>query len=134
MRLYLDSAPIIYTVEQTPGFYGAVDRLLSRASLVLVASDLTRMECRVKPMREGNLGLLEDFEEFFDEVVEELLPLSREGVNLATEIRARYGFYGFKVPDSLHLATALEAGCDAFLTNDHRLDRFSGLAVEIVEP
>lgn len=130
MRLYLDSAPIIYAVEKSPSFYATVDRMLSRADLVLVASDLTRMECRIKPMREGNFGLLQDFEEFFDETVEELLPLSREGVDLATEIRARYGF---KVPDSLHLATALGAGCDAFLTNDHRLDRFSGLAIEIVK-
>ena len=77
MRLYLDSAPIIYAVEQAPGFYAAVDRLLSRADLVLVASDLTRMECRVKPMREGNVELLDDFEEFFDKTVGELLPLSR---------------------------------------------------------
>jgi len=130
MRLYLDSAPVIYSVEQVPNLSAAVDVRLSKAGLVLVASDLTRMECRVKPVREGNLFLINTFEKFFDETVEELLSLSREVVDRATEIRARYGF---KVPDSLHLAAALRAGCDAFLTNDHRLDRFSGLAIEIVD-
>lgn len=47
----------------------------------------------------------------------------------ATDIRAHYGF---KTPDAIHLAAAVVSGCDVFLTNDHRLDRFSDLAVEVV--
>jgi hypothetical protein len=57
VRLYLDTAPVIYTVEQVPGYASAVDVQLSAPELVLVASDLTRMECRVKPLRDGNAGL-----------------------------------------------------------------------------
>jgi predicted nucleic acid-binding protein len=48
-----------------------------------------------------------------------------------TYIRAHYGF---KTPDAIHLAAAVVAGCEVFLTNDHRLDRFSDLTVEIVQP
>ena len=44
MRLYLDTAPVIYTVEQVPVFSGLVDARLSAPDMVLVASDLTRME------------------------------------------------------------------------------------------
>lgn len=130
MRLYLDAAPVIYAVEKVPHLFNIVNSRLARSGLDLVASDLTRMECRVKPIREGNLFLINAFERFFDDNVEELLSLSREVVDRATEIRAHYGF---KAPDSLHLAAALWADCDAFLTNDHRLDRFSGLSIEIVE-
>jgi predicted nucleic acid-binding protein len=40
--------------------------------------------------------------------------------DLATELRARHGL---KVPDALHLAAAIEGGCDEFWTNDTRLDK-----------
>jgi predicted nucleic acid-binding protein len=49
----------------------------------------------------------------------------------AAEIRAQYGF---KTPDAIHLAAAVVSGGDAFLTNDHRLDRFADIAVETLQP
>jgi predicted nucleic acid-binding protein len=131
MRLYLDTSPVIYTVEQAPGYAATVDNTLSAPGVVLVASDLTRMECRVKPLRDGNAGLLNDYDEFFQNAVAEIIPLTREVMNRATEIRAQYGF---KTPDAIHLAAAVVSGCDAFFTNDHRLDRFSDIAIEVVQP
>src|SRR5205807_6755335 len=65
---------------------------LSEPGLVLVVSDLTRMECRVKPMRERDLELLRDYDEFFSSTVAEVVPLSRAVIDLATEIRASHGF------------------------------------------
>jgi predicted nucleic acid-binding protein len=47
----------------------------------------------------------------------------------AAEIRAQHGF---KTPDAIHLAAAIESGCDRFLTNDRRLARFTGITVEIM--
>jgi predicted nucleic acid-binding protein len=131
MRLYLDTPPVIYTVEQVRGYAAAVDNTLSAPGIVLVASDLTRMECRVKPLRDGDTDLLKDYDEFFQNAVAEIIPLTREVIDRATEIRARYGF---RTPDAIHLATAVVSGCDAFLTNDHRLDRFSDIAIEVVQP
>jgi len=130
MRIYLDTAPIIYTVEQVPLYAAAVDARLSIHGIVLVASDLTRMECRVKPLRDGNFALLKDFDDYFDGAVTEIVALSREVIDRATEIRARYGF---KTPDAIHLAAAMVSGCDMFLTNDHRLDRFTEIAIEVVQ-
>ncbi len=146
MRLYLDTAPIIYYVEDVSPFAAAVQARLFPASdadsstngsetgakkdkPILIISDLTRLECYVKPLRDRDAELIRDYEEFFM-VVDETVPLSREVVDEATQIRA---FYGFKTPDALHLAAALVAGCDAFYTNDHRLDRFSSLPVEIID-
>jgi predicted nucleic acid-binding protein len=34
--------------------------------------------------------------------------------------------------DSLHLAAAVEGGCDRFLTNDARLSRFPDIPVEVL--
>ena len=131
MRLYLDAAPIIYAVEQVAPFFPVVDARLSTSGTVRVASDLTRMECRVKPVREGNADLLKDYDDFFAYAVAEIVALSREVMDRATEIRARYGF---KTPDAVHLAAAVVTSCDVFLTNDHRLDRFPDLSIEVVRP
>jgi uncharacterized protein len=104
---------------------------LAKAGTELVVSDLTRMECRLKPLREGDDALLADYDQFFAYSVTETLALSREVIDRATEIRAEYGI---KTPDAIHLAAAIVAGCDAFLTNDRRLDRFAGIPVEVVAP
>ncbi len=129
MRLYLDAAPVIYTVEQVEGFATAVDERIGSSEVTLVANDLTRMECRVKPLREGNAELLKDFDEFFNGAVSEVVVLSRPIMDRATEIRARHGF---RAPDAIHLAAAVESSCDVLLTNDHRLDRFSDIKCELV--
>jgi predicted nucleic acid-binding protein len=129
VRLYLDTAPVIYVVEQVAPYAAALDSRLSAAGIVQVVSDLTRMECRVKPLREDNKGLLEDYEAYFAGAVAEIIPLSREVIDRATTIRAHYGF---KTPDAIHLAAATVSGCEAFLTNDQRLNRFADIAIEIL--
>lgn len=59
MRIYLDTAPVVYAVEQSPVYAALVDERLSAAGAALVASDLTRMECRVKPLRDNAADLLD---------------------------------------------------------------------------
>ncbi|ETX05963.1 type II toxin-antitoxin system VapC family toxin [Candidatus Entotheonella palauensis] len=130
MRLYLDTAPIVYLLEQVPLYAEAVDRRVSSDGVIQVASDLTRLECRVKPMRDHNDSLLQDYDDYFNEVVTEIVPLSGVVMDWATGIRAHYGF---KTPDTIHLAAAVVSGCDVFLTNDQRLDCFSAIAVEVVQ-
>lgn len=131
VRLYLDAAPAIYTVEQVPLYAATVDARLSDPAVIRVTSDLTRMECRVKPLLDGNTELLKDFDDYLAGAVVEMVALSREVIDRATEIRAQYGF---KTPDAIHLAAAMVSGCGVFLTNDHRLDHFTGMAIEVVQP
>jgi uncharacterized protein len=130
-RIDLDAAPVIDTVERVAIFADAVDARLSAPGVVCVASDLTRLECRVKPLRAASDALLQDFDDFFEGAVAEIVPLSPQVLDRATELRAHHGF---KTPDAIHLAAAVVSGCDVFLTNDHRLDRFSDLVVEVVRP
>jgi predicted nucleic acid-binding protein len=75
--------------------------------------------------------LLKDYDEFFAEAVAEIAALSRAIVDRATELRARHQF---KTPDAIHLAAAVVTHCEVFLTNDHRLDRFPDMAIEVVQP
>jgi predicted nucleic acid-binding protein len=128
-RVYLDTAPVIYTIEQSPDYAAAVDRRLSAAGIVRIPSDLTRLECRVQPIRDNNPELLKDYDDYFWEAVAEVVTLSSEVMDRATAIRAQYGL---KTADAIHLAAAVAAGCDVFLTNDHRLDRFPDITIEVV--
>jgi uncharacterized protein len=129
MRLYLDSAPIIYHVERSAPFAAAVDARLAAPGIVLVSSELARLECLVAPLRNGDAARVGDFDVFSNARVDELVGFTGAVFRRAAEIRASYNF---KTPDSLHRAAAVEAGCTAFLTNDTRLTRFSGLVVEVV--
>ncbi len=57
------------------------------------------------------------------------LPLPPAVYERACHIRA---VYNFKLGDALHLAAAVESGCDRVLTNDYRLSKFTDITVEIL--
>jgi uncharacterized protein len=129
MRYYLDSATIIYLVEQVQPYASVVRRKLSAQGLVLITSELTRLECRVKPVRNGDSALLQDFDDYFANTIAEVVPLTRDVIDRATEIRAQFNF---KTPDSIQLAAAVSANSAVFLTNDHRLNRFTAVPIEVI--
>lgn len=85
----------------------------------------------MKPLRERNSDLLDDFSDFFEAAVAEIIPISREVIDTATEIRAEYNF---RVPDAIHLAAAVVSRCDEFLTNDRQLSQYTGIPVSILIP
>lgn len=129
MRIYLDTAPVIYSVEHIAPYHITVDSRLQAAGAQLFASELTRLECRVKPVKDANVELLAEYDAFLREAVDEIVGLSTAVMERATHIRASYGF---RTPDSIHLAAALEAACEVFFTNDHHLNRFTEVVVETV--
>jgi predicted nucleic acid-binding protein len=129
VRIYLDSAPLIYLIEGIAPYAFALEERLADPGTVQVCSDLTRLECRVKPMRDGQDALLAAFDWYFEEIVVEIVSLSRPLVDRATELRARFGF---GTPDAIHLAAAIIAECDVFLTNDDELGRCTEIAVELL--
>ncbi len=92
-------------------------------------SDLSRLECRVKPLRLGDIETLADFNAFFARADVTLALITTAVFDRATRIRAKYNF---KLGDSLHLAAAVESGCDRFLTNDLRLSAFTDISVEVL--
>lgn len=95
----------------------------------LVTSRLSRLECRSKPLRLGDAATLAQFDVFFAGVELVLVEVTAAVVERATELRARYNL---KTPDSLHYATAVEAGAAVFLTGDRGLSRCSDIPVEVL--
>ncbi|MCB0195235.1 MAG: type II toxin-antitoxin system VapC family toxin [Anaerolineae bacterium] len=129
MRVYLDSAPLIYLVENAAPYGSLVMTRLAQPGITQLCSELTRLECRVKPIQDGEVALLTAFDSYFAEIITTIVPLSRQVLDLATELRA---FYNFKTPDALHLAAAIVAKCDLFLTNDRQLTRCTEITVETI--
>lgn len=123
---------MVYFIENPPGWGSkAASRILNIQSQgdVIFISDLTRMECRIGPMRDGNTQLLEEYDSFFQLAGVQVLAISSLVCDRATVIRASLRY---KPIDALHLASALEAGCARFLTNDNRLSGFPDMPIELL--
>jgi uncharacterized protein len=130
--IFLDANVVIYAVEGTPPW-----GVLARERIAhfrgrdnwFVITHLVRMEARVHPLARGAASVLLEYDTFFQAEDVEVFDLSQAVCDRATEIRAAHGF---QAVDSLHLAAAIEAGCEVFLTNDARLQGFEGLRVEVL--
>jgi predicted nucleic acid-binding protein len=132
MVIYFDSVIFIYLLDHTGSFnLRATARLaaLLAAGDQVAFSDLTRLECRVHPLRHGDAVKLAAFGAFFARSDVLRVPITTAVFDLATQIRATYNF---KLADSLHLAAAVEARCGCFLTNDTRLGSCTHIPVEVL--
>ena len=130
MLIYPDSNIVIYLIEQPVSFGTRASARIAAAAAAgdrIVVSDLTRLECRANAVASGDQDTLAQYDAFFSQAVERIMPLTTAVCDRATIIR---GQYRFKTPDALHLAAAVEAGCQLFLTNDTRLSGFPDLAIE----
>lgn len=129
--IYLDANVVIRWVEGDAKTRAPLAARLAPCLGVpgsLATSRLTRLECRTKPLREGDHATLAQFDVFFAGVELILIDTSPAVIERATEIRARYHL---KTPDAGHYATAIVAGATVFLTGDLALTRCSEVPVEV---
>jgi len=132
MIVFLDSNIVIYAVENPPSFGSRATAQLGalRASgHTFLISDLTRMECLVGPLRSGDGVLEAQFHAFFAAAGVQVVPITAAVCDRAALIRSTMRF---KPMDALHLASAVTHGADLFLTNDARLNAFTGLTVNVL--
>jgi len=127
--IYLDANCIIYVVEGAPALRQRVLQHIAAGSGGVATSRLSRLECRVKPLKDSNASLLNLFDQFFARPDVTILEIDAAVIDRATEIRARFAF---KTPDAIHLASAIVAGAERFLTADQRLSRFTDIHVEVI--
>ena len=115
--IYLDACLLIYAIENHPVWAGKVrTALASEPGERFAVSPLIKMECLVKPLKTGDMGLQHRYESGLNEFIQ--LPLPETVFLQAAQLRARFGL---KTPDALHLACAQHHGCAALWTNDDRL-------------
>lgn len=133
-RLFLDTAPIVYYIEKNPKYFALttpIFDLVDKGTLTAVLSPVTLAECLVGPYRSGLITLQQEF-----------LSLLTYGRNILfspidhlcsfadAELRARYNL---NLLDAMQVAVALNAGCEALLTNDAALRRVAELRILVVD-
>ncbi len=126
--VYLDANCIIYSVEKIEPYAALLQpiwRAAGRGNFSLIGSELLIPETLVKPMQRGDSVLEATFRSLLFHSREfRLLPITTGILEDAARLRATIGL---KTPDAIHVATAIEAGCGLFVTNDLGLRRVIGL-------
>jgi predicted nucleic acid-binding protein len=100
---------------------------IERGEVKGIASVVALTECLVKPYKDNDavqqytvLALLESTNNLSH------IPVSNAIAKRAARLRADYNL---RTPDALHVATAIESGCEAFLTNDKQFERVAEIRV-----
>ncbi|WP_432742936.1 PIN domain-containing protein [Methylobacter sp. G7] len=134
MKLFLDACSIIYLIESHQQQGQNTRSLITQAlqnNAQLLVSRLSFLECRVLPLKEKNDSLLESYNRFFQLPSLQIIELSADVVNIATDLRASYS-NSLRTPDALQIACALTANADQFLTGDKKLSVIQEIEVIIV--
>jgi predicted nucleic acid-binding protein len=134
MKVYFDTNCIIYLLERNPAWEAlVVARIatLRAAGDELAVGDLSRAECLIGPFKNGDAGLVARYRAFFADPDVISLPITVPIFERAAQMRAKYG--SLKLPDALHLATALEHGCGSFVTGDVKLATCTEIVVEVLK-
>lgn len=132
--IFLDTAPIIYIVENNPNYYSRTSSYFTKMiqnNANFVTSVISIAEFGVKPKRIKKLELIEEMEEMLKVFEIQTKEITRSIAELSSTIRANYPF--LQNFDALQLSTAVEFNCTVFLTNDKKLKNIKDLNVKLTE-
>ena len=130
---YVDANAIIYSVERVEPYRSLLAPMWEAARagrFTLASSELVTLEVLVKPLRDGNVRLEMLFRSILAAAEMDLIPATLETWEEAARIRAETGL---ATSDALHVATALQAGCELFITNDTDFRRVQGLPIVVLD-
>jgi len=121
-RIYLDTNIIIYVVEGYDEYGHILLSLLDEmdsGAVTAVTSELTRAEVLVKPKQDHNNVLEHAYKTFLQaRSMLEIVAISENILEIAAELRAETKL---KLPDAIHIATAIVSDCNVLLTNDRTM-------------
>lgn len=123
-RVAVDSAPIIYMLEDHPKFaprYAPFFRRAENGDYELVISTVTLVEVLTGPLRVGNEALAQSYQSALT------APAGWQVVDLSPRIAYRAarirGSTRLRLPDAVQIATALETSSIALVTHDRDFSR-----------
>ena len=133
-RLGFDTAPVIYFVEANPQYDALVTSVFQQATNGVfqgVTSIVTLSEVLVQPFIRRDIRLQQEYRDLLlNSRNFQTLPIGAVIAERAADLRARYNL---RTPDALQIAAALNAGCEAFLTNDAGLKRVTELRIIVLD-
>ena len=118
-KIALDSVIFIYALEGNREFGDRVLKIfeaIEQGKCQGFACDLVLAELMVKPLREGQVEIAREYATELPKFPNLTFgSITRTTVITAASLR---GSSNLGLVDALHLATAIEAGCTVFITND----------------
>jgi predicted nucleic acid-binding protein len=128
--VYIDTNIFIYFLDGQEPFLSMVSPFLEsviNGEIIGYTGEAVLAEVMVQPYKLGNIATIERFKAFFSQ--EDFLSiLSHDGkaFDLASRIA---GTKGMKLVDSLHMATAIQAGCEYLITHDKGIKSVDGIQI-----
>ena len=127
-KVYLDVNIFIYALEGVEPWAAILREIfttLEAGEWRAVTSNLSVAECLVQPFALGREDLVQLYRAALSpRTYLTIVPLHEEILVSAARLRAQLQF---KLPDALHIATALDQGCTAILTNDSGFRKTPGV-------
>lgn len=121
-KFYLDANVFIYAIEANPTFVEQVTALfehIAGTESSAITSELTLAECLVKPFTDQDEQSQLQYESHIrSSELLQVMPVSRQVLVDAARLRANHKN---KLPDTIHLVTALSQKCSYFVTNDAKI-------------
>lgn len=132
--LAFDTAPIVYYVENHPLYADAMQVIIDRldkGQLQATGSFILLTEVLVQPYRAKDQSLAQKYEAILLKSSGfQLIPVAESVARRAATLRATYNV---RTPDAIHIASAIESSCDAFLTNDKGLKRITEISILLLD-
>lgn len=108
----------------------AIFQRVTLGQIQIVSSTLTLTEVLTRPIETGHLIYQQEYRQMLLQTAFiESMPVVPRIAERAAQLRASYRL---GTPDAIHIATALETQCQAFLTNDVKLRRVSEIKILIL--
>lgn len=121
-RVFIDTAPIIYFLENSPLYMESMEKFFSRCvkeHIQIVTSTLTIEEYLVLPYSDGKMEYVDNFKRFIEYMNIEVIDIDAAIAEQGAKLRGQYK--NFKAMDALQIAAAVAKRCDMFFTNDKQL-------------
>lgn len=126
--IYFDTNVFIYSIEAHDDYLPVINRLFKQIydqKIQVVTSEITLAECLVKPVKDGNEEAIQHYENSIKNNDMLLVkPITRSILKQSAYVRNELRL---KLPDAIHMATAIDQGCKLFITNDKKLKAPSGM-------
>lgn len=125
----LDTAPLIYFIEENPAYIEAVRlffEAMDKGNFTVVTSTVTLLEVLVHPLRSNNKELAAEYRDILLNSRLMTLEVSNAIAEQAAQLRATHNI---RTPDAIQISAALEAGATHFFTNDIRLPEIPSIQI-----
>ncbi|RKU29486.1 hypothetical protein C6497_06140 [Candidatus Poribacteria bacterium] len=131
--VFLDTSVLIYYLEDIEPYYILAEEIFNEINDDRIRGFLSAIsvtEFVTKPFADGKVTDVERFKRFLSTLSIQVLTVTYEIAERAGKLRARYP--SIRTPDALIVATALESGCNIFVTNDKNLKKLEDCGLTVI--